>query len=89
MGQREARKLAPSPLMLYVPVQQSSDQSKGVCLPGWKIHSERLEESDTAQWDNVKVRHSIAIALRKWTCLRMERVRYGRVLFRTVRESSI
>lgn len=75
--------------MLYVPVQQSSDQSKGVCLPGWKIHSERLEESDTAQWDNVKVRHSIAIALRKLTCLRMERVRYGRVLFRTVRESSI
>lgn len=44
--------------MLYVPVQQSPDQSKGVCLPGWKIHSERLEESDTAQRHHVKVRYS-------------------------------
>lgn len=57
--------------MVYVPVQQSPDQSKGVCLPGWKIHSERLEESDTAQRDNVKVCYSDdkAIALGNWTCV--------------------
>lgn len=55
--------------MLYVPVQQSPDQSKGVCLLGWKIHSERLEESDTAQRHHVKVCYSDgkATELRKLT----------------------
>lgn len=57
--------------MLCVPVQQSPDQSEGVCLPGGKIHSERLEESDTAQRDHVKVCYSgdKAAALTKWACL--------------------
>lgn len=52
---REAQKLPPSPLTLYVPVQQSPDQSEGVRLPGWKIHPEGLEESDPPQRDNAEV----------------------------------
>lgn len=55
MKRDDAHQVISLSVMLCVPVQQSPDQSKGVRVPGWKVHSERLEEGDSAQWDDDKV----------------------------------